>query len=184
MAIEIPNDSLIYNFWFKEIPSELWFKKDEAFDNEIRKRFLNLHQQATRAELYSWRVSARGALSEIIILDQFSRNMFRGQPESFLYDTLALALAQFAIQNGFHKQLDTKEKAFLYMPFMHSESLAIHERAVELYSEKGLEFNLDYELKHKAIIERFGRYPHRNHILGRESTFEELEFLKTPGSSF
>jgi uncharacterized protein (DUF924 family) len=117
-------------------------------------------------------------------LDQFSRNIHRGRPESFINDELALSVVKEALQKGFDQQLETKMKGFLYIPFMHSESIADHEKAVELFSIKGLESSLDFEQKHKTIIEKFGRYPHRNSILGRESTPEETEFLKQPGSGF
>ena len=118
------------------------------------------------------------------MLDQFSRNMFRDSPMSFAQDSLALMLAQEAVFHGMDKTLPIEQRSFLYMPYMHSESLAIHEIAVELFSQPGLEFNLDFELKHKVIIQNFGRFPHRNAILHRQSTPAELEFLKHPGSSF
>ena len=174
----------VLKFWFEDIDSKFWWKKDEIFDEQIRTRFSELHLQATRCELFKWRQTPEGRLAEIIILDQFSRNMFRDSPLAFANDTLALALAQEAVATGADKNLVLRQRSFLYMPFMHSESLKIHETAVELFSQKELGFNLDFELKHKAIIERFGRYPHRNKILGRESTPEELEFLKQPGSGF
>ncbi|MCB0394897.1 MAG: DUF924 domain-containing protein [Bdellovibrionales bacterium] len=178
------NWDVVYNFWFKEIDTSFWFKKSPAFDEEIRARFLDLHTKATLGELSIWRENPRGSLSEIILLDQFSRNMFRDSAMAFAFDSLALVLSQEAIRRGDASQLPPKERSFLYMPFMHSESLLIHEEAVNLFSEAGLEYNLEYEMKHKAIIEEFGRYPHRNKALGRESTSKEIDFLKTPGSSF
>jgi uncharacterized protein (DUF924 family) len=174
----------ILKFWFEETQPAQWWKKDEAFDRLIIERFSALHSRATRCELFEWRKDARGRLAEIIVLDQFSRNMFRGQPESFAHDALALALAQEAVSAGADQALNAVERSFLYMPYMHSESLEIHAAAVELFGRNGLPGNLDFELKHKAIIERFGRYPHRNAILGRASTPEEIEFLKQPGSGF
>lgn len=136
-------------------------------------------------ELYGWRKTAHGRLAEIIVLDQFSRNMYRDQPQSFAADPMALVLAQEAVFLGADKKLKTpQEQAFLYMPYMHSESEIIHEVALDLFSQPGLENNYAFELKHKEIIDRFGRYPHRNDILGRQSTAEELAFLKEPGSSF
>lgn len=176
--------SEIIKFWFDEIPSKNWWIKDSDFDNDLQERFLHIYEKAVRCELFSWRMSAEGRLAEIIVLDQFARNMFRGDPRSFLYDPLALSLSQTAIQIGADKELESSKKAFLYMPYMHSESAAIHEEAVKIFSQSGLESNLDFELKHKAIIDRFGRYPHRNEILGRKSTTEELEFLNGPNSSF
>ena len=110
--------------------------------------------------------------------------MFRGTAQAFSQDSLALALAQEAISVKADQELTAVERSFLYMPFMHSESLTIHEVAVELYTQNGIANNLDFELKHKAIIEKFGRYPHRNQVLGRQSSLEEIEFLKKPGSSF
>ncbi len=174
----------VLKFWFEDSGPAKWWKEDESFDHIIIKRFSALHQRATRCELFEWRKYAHGRLAEIIVLDQFSRNMFRGSPQSFAHDALALALAQEAISVGADKALDPGERYFLYMPFMHSESRKIHEVAVGLFRQDVIDGNLDYELKHKTIIERFGRYPHRNAILGRESTAEEIEFLKQPGSSF
>ena len=118
------------------------------------------------------------------MLDQFSRNVFRDTPRAFAQDALAMALAQELVAGGHDHALDTKQRAFAYMPYMHSESLPIHEQAVQLFDQPGLENNHDFELKHKAIIERFGRYPHRNDILGRPCTVAELVFLEEPGSSF
>jgi len=137
-----------------------------------------------RCELSGWRKSASGRLAEIIVLDQFSRNLFRGSPLSFAYDPLALVLSQEAISVGADQLLSPVERNFIYMPFMHSESLQIHEDAVELFRRNGQQGNFECELKHKVIIERFGRYPHRNEALGRASTEAELEFLQQPGSSF
>jgi uncharacterized protein (DUF924 family) len=174
----------ILRFWFDEIKPEQRFKKDVKFDLLILSRYKEVHHQAINCELFPWREQARGRLAEIIVLDQFSRNMFRDDPRSFAYDSLALALAQEALVNKADQQLSAQEKSFLYMPFMHSESPVIHEVALRLYSEDGLESNLEWELKHKSIIDRFGRYPHRNIILGRTSTTEEKAFLGQPGSSF
>ena len=174
----------VLRFWFDDIEQAKWWQKDEVFDQLIIEKFMALHTQAKQCELYSWRSSARGRLAEVIVLDQFSRNMYRDTPEAFACDPLALALAQEAIALGIDKQLTPVERSFLYLPYMHSESLAIHDVAVSLYQANGIESNLDFELQHKAIIERFGRYPHRNVILGRKSTKEELFFLQQPGSSF
>jgi uncharacterized protein (DUF924 family) len=150
----------------------------------IEARFSLLVEQARAGELFSWRVTPQGRLAEIILIDQFSRNIFRDKPESFSADPVALVLAQETIGAGADQRLDVQERAFLYMPFMHSESQAIHEQAVVLFDQPGLEYNLEFEYKHKAIVDRFGRYPHRNEILGRKSTEEEIAFLKAPGSSF
>ncbi len=174
----------ILKFWFEELSTKQWWVKDPELDKTIKKRFLEVHQKANRCELYGWRKTPRGRLAEIIVLDQFSRNIFRGRPESFASDQLALSLSQAAIQAESDISLSNQEKSFLYMPYMHSESKVIHEEAVKLYSTDGLEFNLEFEYKHKKIIDRFNRYPHRNEILNRESTQEEIEFLKGPDSSF
>src|SRR5512135_3559486 len=148
---------VILKFWFEDSEPAQWWKKDENFDRIIIERFSALHRSATRCELFEWRNDGRGRLAEIIVLDQFSRNMFRGSPLSFAYDALALALAQDAIAVGADKSLNQVERSFLYMPFMHSESMRIHEVAVELFRNNGIVSNIDYELKHKAIIDRFGR---------------------------
>ena len=174
----------IIQFWFEEASEALWFTKDEQFDALLRARFSDIHTRASHCELYSWRQSALGCLAEVIILDQFSRNMFRGRPESFAFDGLALALSQMAIHRGLDRQLTTQQRSFLYMPFMHSESAEIHKIAVELYGALGVTKNIQFEYKHKEIIDRFGRYPHRNEILGRVSTAEEKAFLASPGSGF
>jgi len=174
----------ILRFWFEEIDQSQWWAKDDDFDKLIIERFSEVHAKATRCELFEWRVNAKGRLAEIIVLDQFSRNMFRGSPLAFANDSLALALSQEAISAKADKVLSPIERSFLYMPFMHSESLKIHEVAMDLCQKNGNQNNLDFELKHKQIIEKFDRYPHRNSILGRESTEEEIEFLKQPGSGF
>lgn len=174
----------VINFWFKEIEPACWWVKDTAFDKDIITKFQDIHNAAKQCELVTWRKSAHGRLAEIIILDQFSRNMYRDTPQAFSFDGIALALAQEAISIGADKDLTAIEKSFLYMPFMHSESLAIHQNAVVLYKANGIASNLEFEMKHKVIIERFGRYPHRNALLNRISTPEEVEFLTQPNSSF
>lgn len=174
----------VLSFWFDEIESSKWWVKDVKFDDLIKNNFLALHQKANNCELFEWRKSARGRLAEIIVLDQFSRNIFRDEPKAFLSDKLALALSQEAISLGKHQELNQIERSFLYMPYMHSESLIIHDIAIELYKNNGIESNLEFEIKHRDIIEKFNRYPHRNIILNRESTDKEIEFLKHEGSSF
>ena len=174
----------ILKFWFEEIDQSLWWSKDNEFDQLIIERFSEVHARAIRCELFEWRKVAEGRLAEIIVLDQFSRNMFRDSPLSFEHGSLALALAQEAISVGADKELNPIQRSFLYMPFMHSECLNIHEVAIDLFRENEIQSSLDFEIKHKRIIEKFGRYPHRNKILGRVSTEEEIEFLKQPGSSF
>lgn len=178
------NYSQVIDFWYLELNSDDWWKKDQELDQKIRDRFLDLHSMAVAGELFEWRSSPLGRVAEVIVIDQFSRNIFRDQKESFLYDPMALALAQEAVRAGVDEKLSLDKRQFLYLPYMHSESKIIHQEAIELYSTPGLEYNLEFERKHKAIIDRFGRYPHRNEVLGRESTQEEIDFLKEPNSSF
>jgi uncharacterized protein (DUF924 family) len=174
----------VLHFWFEEIDPRQWWKADPDFDHLVTQRFGALHAQAAQSGLPQWWDSAPGRLAEIIVLDQFSRNIHRGTPAAFACDAQALKLAQQAIDLGLASSLPPVQRAFLYLPYMHSEDAAVHERAMALFSEPGLEPNLAAEVKHKAIIDRFGRYPHRNAILGRQSTPEEEAFLKLPGSSF
>ncbi|MEY4750947.1 MAG: hypothetical protein RIQ60_3161 [Pseudomonadota bacterium] len=172
-------------FWFDEITPKQWWAKSDDFDRLIEHRFGATHAAAERCELAHWRDSAQGRLAEVIVLDQFSRNIYRNQPRSFASDPLALALAQTAVATGADQQLDVTRRVFLYMPYMHSESARIHSAAVQLFSAADMPpDNLAFELRHRAIIERFGRYPHRNAILARSSTAEEIEYLAMPGSSF
>ena len=174
----------IIAFWFEEIESQKRWVKDPEFDLHIKQRFGEIHSQAKNNQLEAWRKKPLGRLAEIIVLDQFSRNMFRDLPEAFAQDALALELAREAVRTGDDQKIDLSKRSFLYMPYMHSESLSVHEEALKLFAQPGMEGNLDFEVKHKIIIERFGRYPHRNKILGRESSPEELEFLKGPASFF
>ena len=174
----------ILKFWFEEIkPAQIWIK-DKTFDQLIIDRFSSIYQKAIKCELYQWRENPDGRLAEIIVLDQFSRNMFRDSPKAFAFDSLALALSQQAVAVGDDLKVDKTQRSFIYLPFMHSESKEIHKQALEIYQKHGVQSSLDFEMKHKAIIVRFGRYPHRNKVLNRESTAEEIEFLKQPGSGF
>ena len=174
----------ILDFWFREIEPRQWYRKDASFDREIARRFAAVHRAACACELHHWRSSAAGRLAEIIVLDQFSRNLHRDTARAYAADSQALSLAQEAIAAGSDRELEASQRSFLYMPFMHSESRLIHQQALQLFRASGLQDNLKYELRHLQIIERFGRYPHRNAALGRQSTAEELEFLSQPGSSF
>ncbi|MBV2128709.1 DUF924 family protein [Arsukibacterium indicum] len=174
----------VLDFWFSEIKPSQWWAKDSNFDQLIARRFGDVLQQAARGELYQWRKDVKGRLAEIIVLDQFSRNIYRDKPMAFAQDPMALVLAQEAVSSGALAQLTPDERSFLLLPYMHSESLAIHQLAEALYKDYAPDTNYQFELKHKVIIERFGRYPHRNAILGRTSTPGELEFLKQPGSGF
>lgn len=178
------NFKTILSFWFDELKPKQWWEVDETLDKEIGERFGKLHQQASNCELWEWRQTTLGRLAEIIVLDQFSRNIFRNTPGAFAQDALALALAQEAVSKNCLNELDQSQGAFILMPYMHSESKSIHEQALILFKALGNDNNLSFEQRHKDIIDQFGRYPHRNKILGRESTKEELEFLQKPGSSF
>lgn len=171
-------------FWFEQTSPKQWWSVDPAFDELVRERFAALLRQAGQGELFAWRAQPRGRLAEVIVLDQFPRNIHRGTAQAFALDPMALALAQEAVAGGHAQGLQPVERSFLLLPYMHSESALIHIEAERLYRENGLPENYQFELKHKAIIERFGRYPHRNAILGRESTAEERVFLEQPGSSF
>lgn len=174
----------ILQFWFREIESSRWWKADPEFDRLINERFSEVHAKAVRCELFEWRRTPEGRLAEIIVLDQFSRNIYRNTHLAFANDTMALALAQEAVSSGADSALGQEQKNFLYMPYMHSESRLIHEEAARLFLANGVQNSYDFELRHKAIIDRFGRYPHRNDILGRQSSPEEIDFLALPGSSF
>lgn len=174
----------VLQFWFEDTDPKAWWKSDPAFDERIRRRFAALHASASQGELFGWRTTPRGRLAEIVVLDQFSRNLFRGSAQAFAQDPVALVLAQEAISAGAQLALRPVERAFLLLPYMHSESRAIHVEAERLYREFAPPENYDFELRHKAIVDRFGRYPHRNAALGRASTPEEIEFLGQPGSSF
>ena len=174
----------VLQFWFQESSPAQWWKVDAEFDRLIAERFSDLHGRATRSELYEWRTEPRGRLAEIIVLDQFSRNLHRGDALAYANDTLALALAQEAVAARADRALSPDERVFMYMPYMHSESRVIHEVAERLFKQCGPKSNYDFEIRHKQIVDRFGRYPHRNAVLGRQSTEEELAFLAQPGSSF
>ena len=166
----------VLTFWFGTLGPDDWYAKSDALDERIRARFADTHRAAVAGEKAAWRDTPDGRLAEIVVLDQFSRNLHRDSPLAFAADPMALALAQEAIRAGADAALDDTRRAFLYLPFMHSESARIHERALELFAD--LPDNLEFEIAHKAIIDRFGRYPHRNAALGRESTPEELAWLE------
>lgn len=184
METKIQQDAQqVLDFWYGVEPV-MWFKKDSDFDNQIRSTFYATWQQAAAAELSAWRQTIEGRLAEIIVLDQFSRNLFRDQPHAFAQDGMALILSQEALRHCDYLELPKDYAKFLIMPFMHSESKAIQAQSVKLFNDLGDASSLDYAEQHKAIIDEFGRYPHRNKVLGRESTEEEKAFLKQPGSSF
>ncbi len=175
--------SILY-LWFEELTAKQHFVKDTALDETIRTRFGDTLEAAARCELFAWRATAEGRLAEIIVLDQFSRNVYRDTPRAFAQDALALVLAQELVACREDRSLPEAQRVFAYMPYMHSESALVHTQATELFTQLGIQDNLNFELRHKAIIDRFGRYPHRNAMLVRTSSAEELAFLSEPGSSF
>ncbi len=177
-----PDD--VISFWFEELDPAQWWRVDSKVDGTVAARFGALHAQAARGEMAGWRVTPAGRLAEIVLLDQFSRNIWRNTPRAFVCDAMALVLAQEAVGAGADMALEIDKRRFFYMPYMHSESAEIHRQAVSLFEQEGLEDNLRFELRHQEIILQFGRYPHRNAILGRPSTMAEIEFLTQPGSSF
>lgn len=174
----------VLGFWFTELRPQQHFAKDAALDALIRTRFGPTLEAAARGALSPWRAEAAGRLAEILVLDQFPRNIHRDTPRAFACDALALQLARELVALGLDRTLPTPHLAFAYMPYMHSEDLAAHEEALPLFSRPGLEYNLHFLHRHTEIIRRFGRYPHRNALLGRASTPEELAFLQQPGSAF
>jgi uncharacterized protein (DUF924 family) len=193
----------VLDFWFATLDADgrataattaRWFTRDAAFDAELRARFLPLLRSLVAGEHRDWLETPRACVAFVVVLDQFSRNLFRGSAESFAADPLALAAARAALERGFDRALPTDPRAFLYMPFMHSESLADQDRCVELFAaldaeltaagKAGVPNNLRYARLHRDVIARFGRFPHRNAWLGRPSTPEELAYLAEPGAGF
>jgi uncharacterized protein (DUF924 family) len=185
---QLPSPAEVLRFWFGEgseygMAHKRWFEKDPGFDAAIRAKFLPLHEACAAGNGAGWLERPEDCLARIVVLDQFPRNMFRGTPRAFSTDALALAAARHAVEGDFDRGMLDVERQFIYLPFEHSESLADQERACELMKALGEDL-YDWALRHKRIVERFGRFPHRNAILGRTSTPEEIEFLKQPGSGF
>lgn len=172
----------ILSFWFAAENKPKWFIKKQEFDREITSKFLNYYEEAAKGDLDHWQESLDGSLALIILLDQFPRNMFRGDARSFATDSRAIAITKKIIAQNIDHQASEDYKHFLYMPLMHSEDLADQELSVELFTYNPRA--RDYAIRHMEIIKKFGRFPHRNIILGRESTVEEIQFLSTPDSSF
>jgi len=168
----------VRRFWFSEIRPEAWFRADPEIDTAIRRQFLELYHELRDRPVEALVDTTESALAAVIVLDQFPRNIFRGTPEAFATDARALALAEAAIAAGHDRRLGVAERQFLYMPFQHSEDIEIQRRSVALFAPLGPEL-LEYAERHRAIIEQFGRFPHRNDILGRASTATEIAFLKT-----
>lgn len=177
-----PSD--VIEFWFDPASRSRWFESTPEFDREVEERFGGAYRQATAGELDPWQDSAEGCLALCLLLDQFPRNLFRGSREAFATDAQALAIAEHALARGFDQQLPPGSRMFLYLPFEHSENRAHQARAVELIGTLGNAQALDYAIRHLRVIERFGRFPHRNQALGRETTQDEAAFLREPGSSF
>ena len=181
-AVRTPEDVL--NFWFVELGPEKWFEKNPALDVAISKHFAATHLFLAHGDLDTWRGSREGHLASIIVLDQFSRNIYRGTPLAFATDWIALREARLAVDEGVDTGAGLHERCFLYLPFEHSEALEDQDRAVELFALLGDERYHDYAVRHREVIRQFGRFPHRNALLGRNSTPEELEYLALPGSGF
>ncbi len=187
----------VVTFWFDETEPKQHFVKDPNFDQLVRDKLGQLHERAVAGVLDAWQDSAIGCLALCVVLDQAPRNMFRDDPRAFASDPKALAVARHAVAQGFDKQLTLRQRTFIYLPFEHAEDRdlqaqsvalfkALHEEAVaqDPQAAEGLALAYDYALRHQVIVERFGRFPHRNAVLGRESSAEERTFLSQPGSSF
>ena len=185
----------ILNFWFGQPDSapfgqarEEWFTKNPAFDEQIRARFASVHDAASTHRLDHWGATARGRLALLLVLDQFSRNLYRDSPRAFASDGQALRLAQEMIDAGLDRNLLAVQRMFVYMPFQHSEDIEQQRRSLELFASLRAEpetaMCYDYAVRHFDVIEKFGRFPHRNLILGRASTPEEAEYLRQPGAGF
>ena len=168
----------VLRYWFEELQPDAWFRKDEGVDATIRERFGTVYEQLAQIRPAQLATPSE-CLAAVIVLDQFPRNMFRGTPRAFATDLLALSIAQHAIATGLDEQLAPQQRLFLYMPFQHSEDRAVQARSIELFAQLGIADNLDYARRHKDIIDRFGRFPHRNEVLGRRLTTEELQFVAT-----
>ena len=199
----LPSPADVLEFWFGTLNdsgradsahSQRWWRKDPSFDASIRERFAPLHAAIANGERETWLEQPRERLAYVIVLDQFSRNMFRDTARMFAADARALDAARGGVAHGDDRRLAADERSFLYMPFMHSEALADQERCIELFAQFARELpeseresaraQRQYAERHRDIVRRFGRFPHRNRLLGRESTPEEQEFLKQPGSAF
>lgn len=170
----------IIEFWRAAGPKR-WFEPDAAFDQETRERFLSTHEQAAAGKLLDWERSAQGALALLLLLDQFPRNMFRMTPRAFATDAQAREIARRAIKAGFDLEVGEEMRSFFYLPFMHSEALADQELCLKFYQDYGNEGGIKYAELHLDAIRRFGRFPHRNEILGRESSPDEITYLDSGG---
>ena len=169
----------IIDFWFSEAVRPRWFQSTDEFDQALIQRYEDIWQQAKHGKLDHWMQTAPGCLALVIILDQFPLNMYRGTAKSFSTEARSREIARHALELNFDAQMPVEQKAFLYMPFMHSEDMADQDRCLELFEQPGLESNLRFARHHRGIIEKFGRFPHRNAPLGRESTPAEIEYLNS-----
>jgi uncharacterized protein (DUF924 family) len=169
----------LVNFWFSEEASKYWFNSTTAFDHQLLAEYGAFWQQAKQGELNQWGETAIGSLALVILLDQIPLNIFRGKPDSFSTEAQSILVARAAIGSGFDAVLTTQQRSFLYMPFMHSENLQDQVLALKLFDQPGLEDNLRFSKHHRDIVERFGRFPHRNIILGRESSQAEIKYLNS-----
>lgn len=194
-----PDAQAVLDFWFGDADAERveWFRRSKAFDDEIARRFARVHEAAERGELHSWVEDRDAALALVIVLDQFSRNLHRGSPRAFACDAQALAIARDFIERGRDlalPRLSVIRRSFVCMPFEHAEDLPTQDESVRLFEalakdappahERTMRSSLDYARRHRDVIRRFGRFPHRNEVLGRASTPQEIEFLRLPGSRF
>ena len=174
----------VLNFWFSPRMKPFWFEPNRQCDREIQDRFQSIYELARAGQLIKWRDNYQSALALIIVLDQFPRNMFRRTAQAFATDYEAVATAKYALEKNYQRSLIAEQQVFLYMPLMHSEKRTDQAKSVDLFAKLGNPDNLEFAVKHQEIIDRFGRFPHRNYTLGRKSTAAEAEFLKQPGSSF
>lgn len=174
----------ILDFWFVEHGEADWFGGKSEFDAVLARRFTDTHAAVARGEAAWWRATPSGRVAEIIVLDQFSRQLYRKRPGAFAADAMALALAQQAVATGDDMRVEPRRRTFIYMPYMHSEDLAVHAEAVRLFEQLGDEGTLKYEIMHRDCIARFGRYPRRNEALGRTSTPEEIEYINAGTGMF
>ena len=166
----------VLHFWFVEHSQKEWFGGGPEFDARLTAAFSETHLAVAAGEAWRWRTTPEGRLAEIIVLDQFSRQIHRGEPKAFASDPMALALAQEAVAGGHDLALDQPKRMFMYMPYMHSESLVVHEETLRLFTDLGIEEALKFEQAHIDVLKRFGRYPRRNAVLGRKSTSVEVEY--------
>ena len=169
----------LIDFWFSDEVSRYWFNATSEFDQKLTDRYADLWQQAREGLLDAWQLTANGSLALVILLDQLPLNMFRGHPDSFATEAKSREIAQHAIDQGFDVEMASKHKSFLYMPFMHSEDLEDQAKALKLFDQPGLEGNLRFAKHHYSIVNEFGRFPHRNTILGRQSSEAEIAYLNS-----